>query len=235
MTMLRLEKIDAGYQSIRVLHQVDLEVPAGKVVALLGGNGAGKTTTLQAIAGLHSARSGTMIFKGRRIEGLPSHAVVRLGIALVPQARELFAEMTVLENLELGALALGSKADRPAVLGEVLSLFPRLDERRAQLAGTLSGGERAMLATGRAIMSRPSLLLLDEPTAGLAPLVVREVARALLRLKAAGQTILLVEQNIRMALGVADHVYVMRNGRIVADGDTRRFTDDDEIFRSYFA
>jgi branched-chain amino acid transport system ATP-binding protein len=233
--MLRLEKLDAGYQSIRVLHQVDLEVHEGKVVALLGGNGAGKTTALHTIAGLHGAQAGTVSFKGRPIQALRSHQIVRLGIALVPQARELFAEMTVLENLELGALTLGAKADRQAVMGEIFGLFPRLDERRGQFAGTLSGGERAMLATGRAIMSRPSLLLLDEPTAGLAPLVVKELARALLRLKAAGQTILVVEQNIRMALGIADHVYVMRNGRIVADGDARRFTDDDEIFRSYFA
>jgi branched-chain amino acid transport system ATP-binding protein len=233
--MLRLERIDAAYRTLHVLHGVSLEVPAGKVVALLGGNGAGKTTTLHTIAGLHGARGGEITFGGERINGLSSHDIVRRGIALVPQLRELFADMTVLENLELGALRLNPRDAYAAVLSEINGLFPRLEERRTQLAGTLSGGERAMLATGRALMSRPSLLLLDEPTAGLAPLIVKEVARAILRLKSAGQTILLVEQNIRMALGIADYVYVMRNGRIVADGDAQVFANDDDLFRSYFA
>lgn len=232
--MLQLTDVVAGYGALRVLHGVSLHVPEGKVVVLLGSNGAGKSTTVNTIAGLRGLTSGTIEFNGAPIGRLPAHRIFRRGVALVPQGRELFPGLSVEQNLELGLRAPKSAADMQALYQQVFNLFPRLLERRTQQAGTLSGGEQAMLATARAIMSCPSLLLLDEPTAGLAPLVVVELIRALKQLNRGGQTVLLIEQNVRAALGIADFVYVMRNGKIVAQGPAAQFADDDKIFQSYF-
>jgi branched-chain amino acid transport system ATP-binding protein len=232
--MLEIRKLEAGYGALRVLRGVSLAVPQGKVVALLGGNGAGKTTTMKTVVGVVRATGGEIELDGERIDRLPSHAVFARGIALVPQGRELFPDMTVAENLELGALARGSAGGKLAdLLEDVFDKFPRLRERTAQRAGSLSGGEQQMLATGRALMSRPTVLLLDEPTNGLAPLIVQELARTLKRLNEAGQTILLVEQNVRVALSIADYVYVIRTGEIVLESDARKIDDADEMFSAY--
>jgi len=232
--MLEIRKLEAGYGALRVLRGVSLAVPQGKVVALLGGNGAGKTTTMKTVVGVVRATSGEIELDGERIDRLPSHAIFARGIALVPQGRELFPDMTVAENLELGALARGSAGGKLAdLLEDVFDKFPRLRERTAQRAGSLSGGEQQMLATGRALMSRPTVLLLDEPTNGLAPLIVQELARTLKRLNEAGQTILLVEQNVRVALSIADYVYVIRTGETVLESDARKIDDADEMFSAY--
>jgi len=232
--MLEIRKLEAGYGALRVLRGVSLAVPQGKVVALLGGNGAGKTTTMKTVVGVVRATGGEIELDGERIDRLPSHAIFARGIALVPQGRELFPDMTVGENLELGALARGSAGGKLAdLLEDVFDKFPRLRERTAQRAGSLSGGEQQMLATGRALMSRPTVLLLDEPTNGLAPLIVQELARTLKRLNEAGQTILLVEQNVRVALSIADYVYVIRTGEIVLESDARKIDDADEMFSAY--
>ena len=232
--MLRLSNVVARYGSIEALHGVSLEVGPNRVVALLGGNGAGKTTTMHAIAGLLPLKAGTIEFKGQRIDGLPPHSVVKRGIALVSQNRDLFAEMTVAENLELGALRLRPVETKNERLEQQLTLFPRLRERYRQRAGTLSGGERAMLAIARALMVAPALLLLDEPTSGLAPLIVAEVGRSLKSLNEQGQTILLVEQNVRMAMRIAQTVYVLRNGSIVLTALASE-VDEGELTRSYLA
>ncbi|MBV9782905.1 MAG: ABC transporter ATP-binding protein [Acidisphaera sp.] len=231
--MLSIRNLEAGYGSLKVLRGLSLEVPRGRVVALLGGNGAGKTTTMNAIAGLLPAAGGEIRFEDRELRGLPSHRVFARGIALVAQGRALFAEMTVRENLELGALAARSRPDIVALTEDVFRRFPRLRERVEQRAASLSGGEQQMLATGRALMSRPSLLLLDEPTTGLAPIIVSELGRIIRELNAGGLTILLVEQNVRMALQVADEVYVMRNGEIVLHGAAAELQNSDEMFSSY--
>ena len=232
--MLEIRKLEAGYGALPVLRGVSLAVPQGKVVALLGGNGAGKTTTMKTVVGVVRATGGEIELDGERIDRLPSHAIFARGIALVPQGRELFPDMTVAENLELGALARGSAGGKLAdLLEDVFDKFPRLRERTAQRAGSLSGGEQQMLATGRALMSRPTVLLLDEPTNGLAPLIVQELARTLKRLNEAGQTILLVEQNVRVALSIADYVYVIRTGEIVLESDARKIDDADEMFSAY--
>jgi branched-chain amino acid transport system ATP-binding protein len=232
--MLEIRGLESGYGALRVLRGIDLRVPKGKVVALLGGNGAGKTTTMKTIVGVIRASGGTIEFGGERIERLTSHAIFARGLALVPQGRELFPEMSVYENLELGALSrrIGAAKLREH-LDQIYDYFPRLRERREQRAGSLSGGEQQMLATGRALMSSPSLLLLDEPTNGLAPLIVNELARTLKRLNAAGQTILLVEQNVRMALSIADYVYVIRTGEIVHAAEAGSIDNADEMFKAY--
>ena len=232
--MLELRGVAAGYGALGVLRGVDLSVPEGKVVALLGGNGAGKTTTMKTIIGVIRASAGSITLAGERIERLPSHAIFARGLALVPQGRELFPDMSVYANLELGALSRGAKASEvKALAAEIYDYFPRLRERSAQRAGSLSGGEQQMLSIGRALMSRPSVLLLDEPTSGLAPLIVAELARTLRRLNAKGQTILLVEQNIRMALSIADYVYVIRTGEIVHRSPAAEIDGSDAVFSAY--
>ena len=233
-SMLEIRRLEAGYGALRVLRGVDLTVPKGKVVALLGGNGAGKTTTMKTIVGVIRATDGEIALDGERIERLSSHAIFACGIALVPQGRELFPDMTVVQNLELGALSRGTSGSQlNDLLEDVFDKFPRLRERTDQRAGSLSGGEQQMLATGRALMSRPSVLLLDEPTNGLAPIIVQELTRMLRRLNEAGQTILLVEQNVRVALAIADYVYVIRTGEIVLESDAHKIDNADQMFSAY--
>jgi len=231
--MLSIRNLEAGYGPIQVLRKLNLDVPTAKVIALLGGNGAGKTTTMRVIAGLNPARGGEILIDGDPIHRLPAHKVFARGVALVAQGRELFPEMTVRENLELGALAAPTRKECAALTEEVFRRFPRLNERRDQRAASLSGGEQQMLAMGRALMSRPRLLLLDEPTTGLAPIIVHELQRIIAELNRAGQTILLVEQNVRVALAVAHHVYVIRQGAVVLDRPVNEIVDSEEMFRAY--
>jgi branched-chain amino acid transport system ATP-binding protein len=232
--MLEIRRLESGYSALKVLRGVSLSVPKGKVVALLGGNGAGKSTTMKTIVGVLRATAGEIELDGERIERLSSHAIFARGLALVPQGRELFPEMTVSENLELGALASRTTgAALESAMAEVFDRFPRLRERAGQRAGSLSGGEQQMLATGRALMSKPRVLLLDEPTNGLAPIIVQELTRILDTLNASGQTILLVEQNVRVALAIADYVYVIRTGEIVMEAPAEKLSSSDEMFRAY--
>jgi branched-chain amino acid transport system ATP-binding protein len=227
--MLSLSRVVIGYGQLEVVHGVDLEVGRGELVAVLGPNGAGKSTLLNAIAGIIRIRSGAISLDDKSIGRLPSHLKCRAGVSLVPQGRELFLEMTVRENLELGVPASARRAG-PERIEDVLRRFPRLRERIMQPAGGLSGGERAMLAIGRAIVARPSVLLLDEPTAGLAPKIVDQVRGTLMALKAGGQTTILVEQNVNMALAVADSVYLMNSGKIARQEDVRESKD---LFESF--
>ena len=233
--MLEIANLVAGYGSIRALDGVSIAVPQGRIVALFGSNGAGKTTLMHTIAGLMQAVSGSIEFAGIRIEHEPAHSIFTRGIALVPQGRQLFPEMTVRENLELGGLSAMPTGEIAGRVDDILAIFPRLRERIEQRAAGLSGGEQQMLATGRALMSKPRLLLLDEPTTGLAPLVVAELTRVLRSLKDAGQTILIVEQNMRMALELADYVYVMRVGKIVHEAPANAVRGTEDVFSSYFS
>jgi branched-chain amino acid transport system ATP-binding protein len=229
-TLLRLDGIEAGYGDLTAVHDVSLEVRAGDVVSLIGGNGAGKTTTLRAVSGLLPVRRGTIEFEGERIDGRPSSDIVRRGIAHVPEGRQLFPTMSVRENLELGATARGG---RPAALDGVFALFPRLRERQRQLAGTLSGGEQQMCAIGRGLMARPRLLLLDEPSLGLSPVMVKLIFENLAQINGQGTTILLVEQNVPRALQLSHRGYVIENGRIVLDGSRAELQASGHIKQAY--
>ena len=216
--ILEVFDLQVSYWAIKALDGVSFGVPQGKIVALLGANGSGKTTTLRAITGLAAAGAGRIVFEGRELTRLPTHEIIRAGIALVPEGRRIFPNLTVYENLLLGAYF---RRDQPAMardLDLIYATFPRLAERRTQAAGTLSGGEQQMLAVGRALMSRPRLLLLDEPSLGLAPLLVKEVFHIITRLNRRGVTVLLVEQNAAAALGIAHHGYVLETGRVVLAG-----------------
>lgn len=231
--MLKIKGISAGYGSIEVLRDLSFDVPQGKVVTLLGGNGAGKTTTMNAIAGLVPLRGGTVELDGEPLNRQPMHEIFAKGIALVAQTRELFKDMTVRQNLELGVLAQPHVKDIEVRIEEIFEMFPRLKERELNRAGSLSGGEQQMLATGRALMSKPRILLLDEPTTGLAPIIVGELQRIIRRINAAGHTVLLVEQNTKMALELADHVYVLSRGRIALSRPRLEISDQREIFEAY--
>ncbi|PYM81252.1 MAG: ABC transporter ATP-binding protein [Candidatus Rokuibacteriota bacterium] len=228
--MLRLDSVEAGYRDLVAVREVSLEVRAGEVVALIGGNGAGKTTTLRAISGLLPLRRGRIEFEGERIDGRASAQVVARGIAHVPEGRQLFPSMSVRENLELGAR---DRAARPATLETVFALFPRLRERERQVAGTLSGGEQQMCAIGRGLMARPRLLLLDEPSLGLAPVMVRLIFETLKAINETGTTILLVEQNVARALALSHRAYVIENGRIVLDGPREALQQSPHIKQAY--
>ena len=229
-TLLRLDSVEAGYRDLVAVREVSLEVRAGEVVALIGGNGAGKTTTLRAISGLLPLRRGRIEFEGERIDGRASAQVVARGIAHVPEGRQLFPSMSVRENLELGAR---DRAARAATLEIVFALFPRLRERERQPAGTLSGGEQQMCAIGRGLMARPRLLLLDEPSLGLAPVMVRLIFETLKAINATGTTILLVEQNVARALALSHRAYVIENGRIVLDGPREALQQSPHVKQAY--
>ena len=216
--MLEILDLKVSYGAVNALDGVSLSVPQGAIVALLGANGSGKTTTIRAITGLTAPEEGRILFEGRPLQGLPPHEVVRRGVAVVPEGRRIFINLSVHENLLLGGYGRRDKDSLARDLGEIYDTFPRLAERRGQMAGTLSGGEQQMLALGRALMSRPRLLLLDEPSLGLAPLLVKEVFNIVARLNRRGVTILLVEQNAAAALKIAGYGYVLETGRVVLAG-----------------
>jgi len=231
--LLVLDGIEMFYGSIQALKGVSFNVPAGSIVTLLGANGAGKSTTLKCISGLAPVAKGTVSFRGQRIDGLPCETIVRRGISHVPEGRELFPELTVLENLTMGAYARSDRRAIEATLERVHVCFPILAERRTQLAGTLSGGEQQMLAIGRALMADPALMLLDEPSLGLAPMLVEEIFAIIREIHAGGTTVLLVEQNANKALSIADYGYVLETGTIALAGDSQQLLKDDRVRRSY--
>ncbi|MEH3064265.1 MAG: ABC transporter ATP-binding protein [Methylobacterium radiotolerans] len=235
--MLEVTGLSAGYGQVEVLHGLDFQVPKGQVVALIGSNGAGKTTTMRALSGMIRPRAGSIRLNGQEIGGLDSHDVARFGLAHSPEGRRVFPTLSVEDNLTLGAFPrlTGSrpKGDVAADRERAFEMFPRLKERRAQLAGTLSGGEQQMLAMGRALMLRPEILLLDEPSMGLAPKLVEEVFRIIRLLKAEQVTMLLVEQFAMAALGVADHAYVLENGRIRFQGPAHQMRNDPAVRAAY--
>jgi len=230
--MLILENVSVNYGAIEALTGISMQVAKGEVVTLIGANGAGKTTTLKTASGLLHPRQGTVSFEGRDISKTPAHELVRGGIGQAPEGRRIFSRMTVLENLQMGAFIRDLKGIQPDI-ERVFTLFPRLRERIGQLGGTLSGGEQQMLAIGRALMSRPRLLLLDEPSLGLAPLMVERIFETISELKRQGRTILLVEQNVHQALDVADRAYVLETGRIMLDGPAETLRQDPKVEQSY--
>jgi branched-chain amino acid transport system ATP-binding protein len=232
-TLLRVDGIEVGYGDLTAVRDVSLEVREGEAVALIGANGAGKTTTLRAVSGLLPLRRGRIEFEGQRLDGLTSAQIVARGIAHVPEGRQLFPTMTVLENLELGARTRAARARRDEGLGRVFDLFPRLQERREQLAGTLSGGEQQMCAIGRGLMACPRLLMLDEPSLGLAPVMVKAIFEDLGRINAQGLTILLVEQNVLRSLQLAHRGYVLENGRVTRSGTGPELLASGHIKQAY--
>lgn len=231
--MLKIEKIDVYYGAIHALKGISVEVQEGEIVTLIGANGAGKSTILRTVSGLLRPKVGQVSFEGKNIAGIAAQDIVKLGISQVPEGRRVFANMSVLENLELGAYIRNDKKGIQEDMEKVFVRFPRLSERRSQLAGTLSGGEQQMLAMGRALMSRPRLLLLDEPSMGLAPLLVKEIFSIIKEINASGTTVLLVEQNAHMALSIAHRAYVLETGRITLSGDAKELAASEEIRKAY--
>jgi len=230
--MLRLHDVSASYRGLKALQGVSLEVEKGEVVAVVGANGAGKSTLLKAIAG-QVATTGTIALEGRNLTRVPAHLITRMGIGLVPEGRRLFPRLSVEDNLRLGAYAKRGEADRFKPLELVFSLFPRLQERLAQRAETLSGGEQQMLAIGRALMTQPRLLMLDEPSQGIMPRLVDDIFAAVVRIRALGVTVLLVEQRLAEALEIADRAYVLQTGRVVMTGPARDIAADADVRRAY--
>ena len=231
--MLEVENINVYYGAIHAIKGISLFVEQGEIVTLIGANGAGKSTTLRTISGLLHPREGSISFLGKRIDDLKANQIVKEGISQVPEGRKIFAEMSVMENLELGAFIRDDRDGINADLKMVFERFPRLEERKDQQAGTLSGGEQQMLAMGRALMSRPKLLLLDEPSMGLAPLLIREIFSIIVDINKTGTTILLVEQNANMALSIANRAYVLETGRITLQGDAKELAASEEIRKAY--
>ena len=231
--MLKINDMNVYYGAIHALKGISLEINEGEIVTLIGANGAGKSTTLRTISGLLKPKTGTIEFEGKNIAGMPAQNIVKAGISQVPEGRRVFAEMTVMENLELGAFIRKDKAGLAKDLKMVFERFPRLEERVNQQAGTLSGGEQQMLAMGRALMSRPRLLLLDEPSMGLAPLLIREIFSIIQDINKAGTTVLLVEQNANMALSIANRAYVLETGRITLSGDAKELAASEEVRKAY--
>ena len=231
--MLEIKNLNVHYGVIQALKEVSITVNQGEIVTLIGSNGAGKTTTLRTISGLNEATSGEIILEGKDITNLPAPERVKMNLSQVPEGRRIFPAMTVVENLELGAFLRSDKLGVKKDMENVYELFPILGQRKKQMAGTLSGGEQQMLAMGRALMSNPKLLLLDEPSMGLAPLLVREIFKIIVDINSMGTTILLVEQNAKMALSIADRGYVLTTGSIVMSGTGEELENSDEIQKSY--
>jgi branched-chain amino acid transport system ATP-binding protein len=231
--MLEIKGLSAGYGGFQALFEVSLSVKAGEAVAVIGPNGAGKTTLLRAISRLIDASAGDIVMEGRRYNALPAHEVVSLGIAQVPEGRRLFPRLTVEDNLMMGAFTPAARQHYRDRLEFVYSLFPKMKERRMQMAGTMSGGEQQMCAIGRALMSRPKLLLLDEPSAGLAPVIVQSIFGLMKRIRAEGYTVLIVEQNIQQVLQVVDRGYLLETGRIRMSGPSAELLSSDEIRKAY--
>jgi branched-chain amino acid transport system ATP-binding protein len=233
MVLLEVKNAFAGYGAIEVLKDVSLEVRAGEIVTIIGANGAGKSTTLMCLSGVNRLRSGSVAFDGREIHRTPAHEIVRLGLCQSPEGRKIFPRLTVLENLQMGAITRNNAAEIRSDLDHVYGLFPILRERSKQLGGTLSGGEQQMLAVARALMSRPKLLLLDEPSLGLAPLIVAKIFDVIRQLNTQGIAVLLVEQNARMALKIAHRGYVLETGRITLSGPAAELLNDQRVKDAY--
>ena len=231
--MLRLAGVKASYGPIQALKGVSLEVKKGEVVTLLGGNGAGKSTTLMTISGVNRPVAGEIWYRDRRIDGMPPHEIVKLGLCQVPEGRRIFSRLSVRENLEMGAFIIKDKAGTQKNIKEVFGMFPVLEERSAQPGGTLSGGEQQMLAIGRALMSKPELLLLDEPSLGLAPIVVSKIFKIIKDINERGVTVLLVEQNAKAALRLADRAYVLETGRITLTGPAHELMENEQVKKAY--
>ena len=231
--MLSVRDLDLYYGDAQALDGVSLDVPQGEIVAIVGANGAGKSSLIRAIAGIETPRAGEIRFKDRRISGLPSHRICDLGIGQVAEGRQVFPTLTVLENLEMGAMIPRARREAKRGLDEVFGLFPRLGERKDQLAGTMSGGEQQMLAIGRCLMGAPELIMFDEPSLGLAPLVVQEVLHTIHLLNRRGMTILLVEQNVAVSLKISQRAYVLENGRVVMSGSGAELLHNDRVRQAY--
>lgn len=230
--MIQVQGLEAGYGHIKAIKAIDFEVPEGSIVSLIGANGAGKSTTMRTLMGLITPTAGHIIIDGEDVTGLKTHAIVKKGISLLPEGRQILQDMSVYENLEMGAYTRNDK-DIEADIKEVFKRFPILDERSYQLGGTLSGGQQQMLAIGRALMARPKYLLLDEPSMGLAPLVVSDIFKTIQEINKAGTTILLVEQNARQALKIADYAYVLETGRIVLHGTGQEIRENPKVMEAY--
>ena len=233
MAMLEVKDIEVYYGVIQAIKGISFEVNEGEVIALIGANGAGKTTTLPTITGLLSPKKGSVLFEGQDITKVPAHKIVSLGMAHVPEGRRVFAELSVYENLKMGAYTRKDKTEIEESLQMVYKRFPRLEERKNQLAGTLSGGEQQMLAMGRALMSKPKIIVMDEPSMGLSPILVNEIFDIIKEVSASGTTVLLVEQNAKKALSIADRAYVLETGKIVLEGDANELMNDDSIKKAY--
>lgn len=231
--MLELQNLNVYYGAIHALRNVNLKINQGEIVTLIGANGAGKTTTLRTISGIEKAKSGKILYDGQELNSQSASGIVKLGISHVPEGRRVFSTMSIYENLELGAFTRSDKSQIKKDLDHVFSLFPVLLERKNQFAGTLSGGEQQMLAMGRALLSKPKLLLLDEPSMGLAPLIVKGIFSIIKDINKKGTTILLVEQNANMALQCADRAYIMKNGQIDIEGDAKDLLNDEQVKNAY--
>ena len=231
--MLKLKNLDLYYGGIHALKDFSLEVKKGEIVTLIGANGAGKTSTLRAISGLQPYKNGTILYNDKDIKKIPVNKIVSLGLSHVPEGRKIFANMTVYENLLLGAYLRKDTKEIQEDLEDVFLKFPRLKERKKQLAGTLSGGEQQMLAIGRALMNRPDMLILDEPSMGLAPIIVKEIFNIIVEINKTGTTILLVEQNANMALSIANRAYVLENGHIILSGDAKEISNNEAVKNAY--
>ena len=235
MAILEVKELEVYYGVIQAIKGISFEVNEGEIIALIGANGAGKTTTLQTITGLIPPKSGQIFYEGKEITRIPGYKLVSMGIAHVPEGRRVFAEMTVLQNLKMGAYTRKDKTELEETLKSIYHHFPRLEERKNQLAGTLSGGEQQMLAMGRALMSHPKLIVMDEPSMGLSPIYVNEIFEIIQKINADGTTVLLVEQNAKKALAVADRAYVLETGRIVLSGDASELMNDDSVKKAYLS
>ena len=233
MAMLKVTDLQVYYGVNQALKGISFEVNEGEVIALIGANGAGKTTILHTITGLIEAKAGTVEFEGKDITKMPGHKIVTLGMAHVPEGRRVFADLTVLENLKMGAYTRTDKNEIAESLAMVYKRFPRLEERKNQLAGTLSGGEQQMLAMGRALMSKPKIILMDEPSMGLSPIFVNEIFDIIREVSESGTTVLLVEQNAKKALSIADRAYVLETGNIVLEGDAKEMMNDESVKKAY--
>lgn len=233
MAMLEVKDIEVFYGVIQAIKGISFEVNEGEVIALIGANGAGKTTTLHTITGLLQPKKGNIMFEGKDITKIPAHKIVSLGMAHVPEGRRVFGELTVYENLKMGAYTRKDKAEIQETLEMVYKRFPRLEERKNQLAGTLSGGEQQMLAMGRALMSHPKIIVMDEPSMGLSPIFVNEIFQIIQDVSKSGTTVLLVEQNAKKALSIADRAYVLETGKIVLEGEAKELMNNDSIKKAY--
>ena len=233
MAMLSVNNLQVHYGMIQAIKDVSFEVNEGEVIALIGANGAGKTTILHTVSGLLQPTKGSVIFEGQDITKVPAHKIVSLGMAHVPEGRRVFAQLTVLENLKLGAYTRKDKNEMEETLKMIYKRFPRLEERKNQIAGTLSGGEQQMLAMGRALMSHPKIILMDEHSMGLSPIFVEEVFKIIRDISAEGVTVLLVEQNAKKALNIADRAYVLETGNIILQGDAKKLMNDESVKKAY--